>query len=177
MIPYFYNLKTQLLTTTEKAQVIDVAVKHRDEFISYVSKNGTTDGNQLWRGDDLYNLPCVSKLVSSCALVCVPVIIRHAPNSVVIKHVDDPNKRNTVLSIPLSPTVGYAPTGFFKKMEDTVPASISRFENMDACLLNTQEIHGLINRSSEDRLNLQLMFNDSFYTVVQLIVSGQLFLD
>lgn len=175
MIPYFYQLDTPILTQEEKHDLIELASLHNNDFKSYVSANGVVDGNQIWRDVDLYEKAFIKRLVENCSLPCVPVLVRHQPGAKVLKHIDDPNKRNTVLSMPLTPKEEYSPTYFFSNQQDSRPVAIARFTNLNACLLNTQQVHGLINQSSQIRINLQLMFNDSFDEVHRLIIDKQLF--
>lgn len=176
MNDYFYQLDFHIFSDSEKDELIEVAVNHFDDFRSYTTSTGFHDGNYFWRGEDLYNKQFVKDLVSSCRLECVPVLIKHNPRSTVYKHVDDPNKRNTVLSVPLKPKKDYPFTYFFETRESERPAGIAEFLDMKPCLLNTQKVHGLINTSKELRINFQLMFNDSFEVVRNLLIENKLFL-
>jgi hypothetical protein len=148
---------------------------HSNDFRVYIARTGIPDGNQSWRDTDLYEKPFIKRLTENCNLPCIPVFIRHQPGSTVFKHTDEPNKRNTVLSIPLTPKVNYPPTYFFVSREDTEPAAVARFPNLNACLLNTQKVHALINTADELRINFQLSFNDSFDVVREMIINKTLF--
>lgn len=172
---YCYQLDIPVLSAEEKFSLIEVAASHRDEFISYVPASKEPDGNQLWRGDDLYVVPCVKRLVDSCNLETIPVFVRHQPKVSVYKHTDDYKIRRTVLSIPLTPTVNYPPTYFFETRKHETPAAIASYENLNACLLNTQEVHGLINTSTQVRINFQLCFKEDFAEVRDMIIAGTLF--
>jgi hypothetical protein len=175
MNSYFYQLDIPILTESEKDKLVELATFHNDDFKAYVSVRNVIDGNETWRDTDLYELPFIKRLTENCTLPCIPVFVRHQPAAKVIKHTDDPNKRNTVLSIPLTPKVGYSPTYFFTSREETKPAAIATFPNLNACLLNTQEVHGLINTSSDMRINFQLAFNESFELVREMIINKTLF--
>ena len=175
MNSYFYQLDTPILTEFERDKLVELTTIHNDDFKAYVSVRNVVDGNETWRDTDLYELSFIKQLTENCTLPCIPVIIRHQPNAKVIKHTDDPNKRNTVLSIPLTPKVGYPPTYFFTSREETKPAAVARFINLNACLLNTQQVHGLINTSPTLRINFQLAFNEPFEQVRDLIINKTLF--
>lgn len=172
---YFYQLNTPILTDDEKLELVEVAIDHREDFVSYVPSSNEPDGNQLWRGDDLYIVPCVKRLVDSCILKTIPIFVRHQPKVSVYKHTDDYEIRRTVLSIPLTPKLNYPPTYFFESRKHEKPIAIARFENLNACLLNTQEVHGLINTSNQIRINFQLCFKEDFQQVKELIINNQLF--
>jgi len=173
---YFYQLETPILHQAEKDELIALALSHDNDFKSYVAmSSGITDGNQLWRDVDLYEKPFVKRLTDNCNIPCFPVFVRHQPNVRVIKHTDDPNKRNTVLSMPLTPKVNYPPTYFFVSREEPKPIAIARFPELNACLLNTQEVHALINTADELRINFQLCFNDTFEVVREMIINKTLF--
>jgi hypothetical protein len=175
MVPYFFDLQTSLFSDNEKEQILEVADKNKNQFISYVSRFGYKDGNELWKGDDLSSLPCVKKYLDLCNIEVFAMFVRHSPGASVIKHTDEPNKRNCVISTPIRPLVNYSPTYYYISRESTEPVAIATFTNLNSCLLNTQEVHALTNTSNESRLNIQLAFNDSFDTVLNLIKQNKLF--
>lgn len=175
MNSYFYQLDSPILNEEEKDVLIKLAISHNDDFKSYVSLRNVVDGNETWRDTDLYELPFINRLTENCTLSCIPVFVRHQPGVKVLKHTDDPNKRNTVLSMPLTPNTNYPPTYFFNSREETHPVAVARFTNLNACLLNTQQVHGLINTSTDLRINFQLAFNESFEQVRDMIINKTLF--
>jgi hypothetical protein len=175
MYPYFYELSISYFSEDEKYEIIEVSKKNEDLFIRYKSIQGVLDGNELWKGEELSSLPCVNKYLKACTIECFPMFVRHSPGAIVIKHVDEPNKRDCVIAVPLLPKSGYAPTAYFNSREEAEPVAIARFPNLTPCLLNTQQVHGLINRSNETRLNFQFAFNKSFDHVKNLIEENKLF--
>jgi hypothetical protein len=172
---YFYQLEIPILLDTEKDELISLALANDNDFKSYIPVKGVPDGNQVWRGNALYEKHFIKRLVDNCNLPCMPLFVRHQPGVKVFKHVDEPNKRNTVLSFPLTPKVNYPPTYFFVSREETTPIAIARFPLLNACLLNTQEVHALVNTSEEVRINFQICFNDSFEVVREMIIKKTLF--
>lgn len=164
-----------ILSKEEKDTLVKLAIFHNDDFKAYVSVRNVVDGNETWRDTDLYELPFIKRLTENCTLSCIPVFVRHQPGAKVFKHTDDPNKRNTVLSIPLTPVIEYPPTYFFTSREETKPVAVAKFTNLNACLLNTQQVHGLINTSTDLRINFQLAFNESFEQVRDIIINKTLF--
>jgi hypothetical protein len=173
---YFYQLDTPILKEEEKDELVELTLLHKNNFKAYASmKTGTIDGNQSWRYYNLFGKSFITRLTENCNLSCIPLFIRHQPGVEVIRHIDDPNNRNTVLSIPLTPKVGYPPTYFFASREETDPVEIASFPNLNACLLNTQKLHSLVNTATTLRINFQLCFNEPFDQVRKMIINKTLF--
>ena len=170
---YFFDLGTTLLTEEEKKSVINLAEKNLTNFIPYQSMaDGAVDGNEFLPANFLLSSKEVWKLLKNCKIQCFPMIIKHAPGTEVLRHIDDPNKRNTVISIPLCP-VDYSPTYFWESISSTEPKATATFPNMNACLLNTQAIHNLVNQSKTVRLNLQLCFKEPFVQIKNKILNKE----
>jgi len=175
MNKYFYQLDIPILKDHEKDDLIELALLHNAHFKPYVSALGIADENQTWRSTALYERSFVKRLKNNCNLSCIPVLLRHQPGAEVFKHVDDPNRRNSVLSIPLTPKIDYPPTYFFRSHIDIDPIAVAEFPNLNACLLNTQKVHSLINNSNGLRINFQLAFNEPFEQVREMIMNNTLF--
>jgi len=175
MIPYFYNFETSLFSLEEKDQILDIANKNKEKFINYVSRFNYKDGNELWKGDELSNLPCVKKYLDSCNIEVFAMFVRHSPGVNVIKHTDEANKRNCVISTPIRPLSNYPSTYYYNNRESLTPVAVATFPNLNSCLLNTQEVHALTNCTTETRLNIQFAFNDPFDVVLNLIKTDKLF--
>jgi hypothetical protein len=175
MIPYFYDLEFSLFSSEEKEKILEVANKNKNNFINYVAKSGYKDGNELWKGDELSNLPFVRKYLDSCSIDVFAMFVRHSPRVTVVKHTDEPNKRNCVIATPIRPLIDYSPTYYYTSRESSDPIAVATFPKLNSCLLNTQEVHALTNTSDETRINIQLAFNDSFDVVLNLIKQKKLF--
>lgn len=175
MIPYFFDLGFSIFSHEEKEEILEVANVNRKKFISYISKQGVKDGNELWKGDDLSRLPCIKKYLDSCNIEIFAMLVMHLPGVSIVKHIDEPNRRNCAISTPIRPFLNYPPTYYFSSRESTTPVAVATFPKMNSCLLNTQEFHSLKNTSTDFRLNVQLAFNDPFEVVVDLIKNKKLF--
>ena len=191
MIPYFYKLQSTLISEELGDKVVKIALDNLDKFVSYKGqKTGKEDNNNYYFGPLLSQEPEIQRLVDSCTLECFPIIMLHRPNITVIKHVDNPNRRNTVLSIPLFPKGGYSPTWFwkpkepfekwslFEKLEEIeleLVATVEFTDNMPV-LLNTQKVHSLDNLTDSFRVQIQLCFSDSFEAVYEKLRTNTLFL-
>lgn len=183
MEPYFYKLKKDIFSKDLKDFVVDRSLNNIKKFVAYVSKeNKCRDGNNFYFGNMITGHPEIIKVVNSCKLKCYPVVFLHNPNTQVIKHVDDPNKRNCVLITPLYPTENYSPTWFWEKKGTSVDwqknelplLATCDFADMMPAFLNTQMVHSLETFDSF-RLNLQLCFNEPFEKVVDLYKQNILF--
>ena len=114
MTPYFYNIEKQLFSSELLNELESFVLSKLDSFLSYQLGNGKTDGNNYYYAEDLKAIPEIKSFIKNCHLECFPMIVLHKPNGKVIKHVDDPNKRNTVIITPIHPAVGYASTKFWQ---------------------------------------------------------------
>jgi hypothetical protein len=180
MLPYFYQFKDHILNEEDCESLRKLADANVRKFWDYYSDGANIrDGNGIlgpkkmegWH--DLVT-PGVKKLVGKVALTTYPAFIRHAPGTKVITHVDDVvNKRMTVLSIPLWPTVDYPPT-YFRNEKLGPAAATATFIDMKPCLLNTRIWHDLENTSSVHRLNFQLCFDEPIRVVAKMIEDGTL---
>ncbi len=184
MSPYFYKLTKSVISNTLKEKIIKISTEHLDEFTSYKGqRTGKPDGNHYFFGKLLNEEPEIASLVSSSTLPCFPLIMLHYPNTKVLRHVDNPNKRNCVLLTPVFPTVNYTPTWFWNpkgpfegwEEEDLTPVATCEFENMNSVLLNTQLPHSLETTDSF-RMNFQLCFEASFENVYERLTQQTLFL-
>jgi hypothetical protein len=183
MEPYFYKIEKDILTTELKDFIVEKSLDNKNRFIPYRSRaHKYVDGNNFYFGSLITQHPEIIKVVASCSIKCYPVILLHKPNTRVIKHVDDPNKRNCVLSIPLYPKENYSPTWFWEKEGSSIDwkdkplklLATCNFANMQPAFLNTQIVHSLDTFDSY-RLNFQLCFNDPFEKVVELYKQNKLF--
>jgi hypothetical protein len=183
MEPYFYKLKQDIVSKDLKDYIIDFTFNNLDKFISYKGKKvNYEDGNNFYLGSALQDSKEINKIIQSCSLDCFPVIMLHKPNTKVIKHIDDPNRRNCVLSIPLYPRLSYPPTWFWKEegnfvewqFKDSELLATCNFDDMFPAFLNTQEIHSLKTLDSY-RINLQFCFTEPFEIVVEKYKKNKLF--
>lgn len=183
MEPYFYKLSVSLLSDKLKEKIINISKENLKDFLSYKGqRTGKEDGNNFYFGKLLNEEPEIDQLIRTCSLECFPIIMLHYPNTKVIRHIDNPNKRNCVLITPVFPIEDYAPTWFwepvgaFDTWEDQKlsPAATCDFVDQSSVLLNTQKTHSLESKDSF-RINFQLCFEDSFETVVSRIKNKTLF--
>jgi hypothetical protein len=177
MLPYYLDLNKRIISDELSNTLLEIANRHIDDFIEYKGQNnGELDGNSSlssFRRPDLFNHFEILKIKKSCILKFYPVFIMHKPNTVVKRHKDDPNHRNSVIITPLFPKANYVPTRFWEE-DKNEPVAICRFENFNSALLNTQMQHDLENIDSY-RINLQFCFDESFDVVADLYLTGKLF--
>ncbi len=179
MIPYFFETANRIISQDLSEKLIEISFNNLEKFISYKSKltPGLVDGNNFLYGPLLDSLDEIKKITNSCSLSCFPMIIMHKPMVKVIKHRDDPNKRNTVLSTPLFPNKEYVSTNFWEKDQNgvaTLLAAVCVFTNNNSVFLNTNKIHNLENNDNY-RLNLQFCFDEPFEHVTELYKENKLF--
>jgi len=172
MTPYFYNIEKQLFSSELLNELESFVLSKLDSFLSYQLGNGKTDGNNYYYADDLIAIPEIKSFIKNCHLECFPMIVVHKPNVEVTKHVDSPNKRNTVIITPIHPAVGYSSTKFW---QDDKCVAVCEFNIGSAIFFNTQKTHSLTNNSNEYRFNLQLCFDEDFETVLKLYHNNMLF--
>ena len=184
MRPYFYKLSHSLISDTLKEKIIKLSNEQLGDFISYTGqRTGKADGNHFYFGKLLNEDPDIISLISSCTLTCFPIIMLHYPNTKVLRHIDNPNKRNCVLLTPVFPKEDYTPTWFWNPTgefdtwedQDLEPAATCNFENQNSVLLNTQQPHSLTSNDSF-RINFQLCFERSFDDVYEKLRQNTLFL-
>lgn len=178
MTPYFYKFDKPLFTDNLILKVKEFVENKLDKFIAYGQHGrhqGHDDGNNYYYAKDLKEIPEIKSFIKNCHLDCYPMIVLHKPKSEVIKHIDDANKRNTVIITPIHPDVGYASTYFWNSKTDTDSVAICDFTKGCPVLFNTQKIHSLINSTNEYRFNLQLCFNEDFEKVLKLYHNNMLF--
>ena len=172
MTPYFYNIEKQLFSSELLNELESFVLSKLDSFLSYQLGDGKTDGNNYYYADDLIAIPEIKSFIKNCHLECFPMIVVHKPNVEVTKHVDSPNKRNTVIITPIHPAVGYSSTKFW---QDDKCVAVCEFNIGSAIFFNTQKTHSLTNNSNEYRFNLQLCFDEDFETVLKLYHNNMLF--
>ena len=171
MTPYFYNIEKQLFSSELLNELESFVLSKLDSFLSYQLGDGKTDGNNYYYAEDLKAIPEIKSFIKNCYLDCFPMIVLHKPNGKVIKHVDDPNKRNTVIITPIYPAKEYTSTKFW---QDDNCVAVCEFNKGGSTFFNTQKTHSLTN-SNEYRFNLQLCFNEDFETVLKLYNNNMLF--
>jgi hypothetical protein len=174
MTPYFYKFDKPLFTDNLILQVKELVENKLDKFIAYESDE-EKDGNNYYYAKDLKEISEIKSFIKNCHLDCFPMIVLHKPNSEVIKHIDDANKRNTLIITPIHPDAGYTSTYFWNSKTDTDPVAICDFAKGCPVLFNTQKMHSLVNNTNEHRFNLQLCFNEDFETVLNLHRHNMLF--
>lgn len=172
MIPYFYNIDKQLFSSALINELETFVMNKLDSFVEYQGDDGEIDGNNYHYSKELKDIPEIKSLIKRCSLECFPMIVLHKPNSEVIKHVDDPYKRNTVIITPIHPAKDYPSTKFWK---DDKCVAICDFNKGSSIFFNTQQIHSLTNNTNEYRFNLQICFDEDFETVIKLYQLGMLF--
>lgn len=174
MLPYFLHLDKELITEETKQKLLDLSLSNVSNFISYkTQKNNVDDGNHVLKPSYYDNLSEVKTLLESCALKCFPIGMMHKPHSDVPKHTDDPNKRNTIIIIPLQPKENFPPTFFWANEHDEVPVATCDFGPHGA-IFNTQIFHSLV-AGPDIRVNFQLCFDEPFDFVADLYKQGRLF--
>lgn len=172
MIPYFYNLEKQIFSDS-LIDELEVFVKQNlYSFIEYQGDDGEIDGNNYYYSKELKEIPEIKSFIKTCSLECFPMIVLHKPNSRVIKHIDDPYKRNTLIITPIHPRTDYPPTYFWS---DDRLAATCEFSKGSPVLFNTQMTHSLNNDSDEYRFNLQICFDENIETVLKLYQLNMLF--
>lgn len=180
MIPYFYTIKEDLFDDSFKNSLITESMSTLDQFVGYASiLTREPDGNNF---KHIRNNTIITEFVKTINLDCFAVMIMHKPNTVLRKHVDDPNRRNCVLSIPLYPKKEYPATLFYQRddkfhdrpSKDSKVVATCHFHNMKPTFLNTTQVHNLTTKDSV-RLNLQFCFNEKFENVVELYKTNNFF--
>jgi hypothetical protein len=183
MIPYFFPTNEHFLSYNCKNNLIDESFERIDDFVSYVGQGASRDTGINFLRDQIVEHQEIKDLVNSCSLKCYPVVLMVLPHTKLSRHVDDPNKRNCVLSIPLYPTANFPPMWFWKPEGITLQdwqtnnlelLATCNFENMTAAFLNTQQVHS-VHTFDDYRFNFQLCFNDSFEIVVDKYQQKNLF--
>lgn len=175
MIPYFYNLNKKLFSDSLINEIERFVLNKLESFVEYQGDDGEIDGNNYYYSKDLKEIHEIKSFIKNCSLECFPMIVLHKPNSKVIKHKDDPYKRNTVIITPIHPDTEYASTHFWNDFQDVNPAATCNFTKGISTLFNTQKIHSLTNNTNEYRFNLQICFDENFDTVLKLYQLGMLF--
>ena len=99
MTPYFYNIEKQLFSSELINKLESFVLSKLDSFVTYRGDDGEIDGNNYYYSKELKEIPEIKSFIKNCHLECFPMIVLHKPNSEVIKHVDDPYKRNTIIII------------------------------------------------------------------------------
>ena len=174
MLPYFLNLDKELITEETKQKLLDLSISNIDNFISYrTQKSNAVDGNTFLKPSYFDSIPELKQLINSCTLPCTALGMLHKPHTSVIKHTDDPNKRNTVIIIPLQPKENFPPTFFWTNESDDTPVATCNFGPHGA-IFNTQIFHSLV-AGPDTRVNFQLCFNEPFAFIVDLYQQGRLF--
>ena len=172
MTPYFYNIEKQLFSSELINKLESFVLSKLDSFVTYRGDDGEIDGNNYYYSKELKEIPEIKSFIKNCHLECFPMIVLHKPNSEVIKHVDDPYKRNTIIITPIHPAKEYTSTKFW---QDNKCVAVCEFNKGSSTFFNTQKTHSLTNNSSEYRFNLQLCFNEDFETVLKLYHNNMLF--
>ena len=174
MKPYYLNLNKRLISDSFSTKLVEIAESNINSFESYVSKvYNEPDGIEYLNNNKIAYYPEIAKLKKICRLDFSPVLIMQKPNTVIRPHVDDGNKRSSLLITPLMPRINYVPTLFWDRNTKTHVATCE-FPNFNTALINTKELHGLTNINVH-RINLQFCFNESFETVANLYETGELF--
>lgn len=171
MAPYYFDLGRRLINNVLAAELTQMARQYRSEFIEYKTfATGRSDGNNFLTGRRLTSIPAVQNLVAAVTRPCQPVLMLHPAGTVVQRHVDDANSRNSVLITPLWPTNDFPPTRFY--LEHALVAEC-HYPNGNTCLINTQICHDVA-VSDRPRLNLQLGFNEDFDEILALLQKDRL---
>ncbi len=174
----YYYLKTLKLDRTELLELLTFAEAqdHKSQFKKYTSIAGKRDGNEIMAAYvPLKELAVVKRLSSLFVLESYPLMLRHLPNVAVDKHIDDQNKRNSVVFFPIAPIIDFSPTLFWDLAADEEPCEVVSYPNMCPCLINTQKIHSVYNQSLQTRYSLQICFDENFSVVKKLAENGELF--
>lgn len=171
MAPYYHDLGRRLISAELTATLTDLARQCRREFVEYkTAAGGRSDGNNFLAGARLAALPAVEDLVSAMTRPCQPVLMLHPAGTVVMRHVDDANGRNSVLITPLWPVEDFPPTRFYV---ESALAAECHYPSGNTCLINTQICHDVA-VSDKPRLNFQLGFNEPFEKILGLLQEDRL---
>lgn len=175
MIPYFYKLDKPVFSQETVKGVSDFVLANLDKFQAYYYDDGKTpDGNNFYAYQALLDFPEIHNFRENSVLKCFPMVVLHKPNTSVIRHTDDPNKRNTVILTSIFPEADYAPTFFWKNSTDDEPVATLKINSGDSVIFNTQQFHSLVNVDTY-RFNLQMCFDEDFDTVLKLYQTDNLF--
>lgn len=175
MKPYFFDLNTRLFSEELLSEIKELVDNNLDFFVEYkFGEDDQTDGNNYYYQNKLNDVNELQTIIKKCSLKCFPMIVLHKPNSQVIKHIDDPYERNTVIITPVHPKDDYSPTHFWNNDETEIVATCN-FKQGQSMLFNTQKMHSLNNDSDEYRYNLQICFDEDFETVLKLYQENKLF--
>jgi hypothetical protein len=99
----------------------------------------------------------------------------HKPRRIVKNHIDEANKRKTVLITPIHPSDGYVPAYYYNSQTDTEPVAACYYSRGQAVLFNTQKWHSVNNTTDEYRFNLQICFDVDFEIMLDLYQNNKFF--
>ena len=171
----YHDLPEPLLNAETMQLLTEWASVNAAKFVAYKGQgSGLPDGNN-YLADGMKHVPGVQTLMRRFTLMSWPIIMMHRPRTAVHRHVDDKNRRNSVIIQPLYPVgKGYSGTYFWDSMEAEEPIGFADFSDGLPKIVDTQVHHSLINDSDEPRFNFQICFDEPFEVVKQLYLEGKL---
>lgn len=173
MLPYFYKLEKKLVSEELLQTFRNIALKNIDQFTTHIDDNGNSDGNNYLYHEDLQNFPEINQLRKRSNIDFYIILYMHKPNSVVVKHRDNPKYRKTNIIHPLLPLEEYASTMFYESYEHQTPI-ICEYKNDLPVILNLSKFHS-VNNNNNYRINLQFSFKEDFDTLVNLYKDQKIF--
>ncbi len=187
MYPYVEYFDPEEIGYTDlmKQELLGVAkqVDAEGRYRQYVSLGGYTNqleyfGLQKHTGigaDDFEITQRMRSLIQPQHKVEAAIYVKFAPRARIAPHVDDHLERSTCLTFPLAPEPpDFAPTLYFKSMDDIVkPCYIEEWENRPGAL-NTREVHAVFN-NEHLRYSFQLCFRIPLKEFVELHRRGEMF--
>lgn len=174
MLPYFYKLKTRLISDELSTYLTSISLDNIDKFTAHITESGEYDGNNYLYSERLQNISEIKTLKEKCYLDFYCILYMHLPNTSVVIHKDNPKYRKSNIIHPLYPLENYSPTQFYEDSHNII--STCNFDDRLPVILNLNKLHSLKNNESY-RINLQFSFAEDFETVVNLYKENKLFKD
>jgi hypothetical protein len=164
MKPYYINLQ-EIFTQNQKTEMVEYINNNIDKMVAYTPESyaGETDNNNyiiieesVWKQ--------WTKSFKVQPEYCV--MMMQEPGSEVVIHTDDQNKRNAVLSQPLSDGMNETPCLFWETND------YQKFWIADGCfysgpvILNTQMLHS-VPKVKNKRIAFQACYEKPFEEVIE----------
>jgi hypothetical protein len=176
MMPYFFEFNRHLLSDSAKQYFVDHSLKNLDTFTkSKVIDTDVYDKHNYITGPILKNHEEFGRLLESFAIKpAYSIVMMHHPHTVIPRHYDKKYGRDTILSIPLYPAVGYSKLEFWTDRETPTPCATILYEKMLPVVFNTTELHTLVLGDSV-RLNIQICFAEPIQQIYDAHTGNTLF--
>lgn len=162
MRPYFESF--EIFSRDEIQEIENLCVSYISQFFEYTTNRGNKDGNRICIPEQKPFLKYLNKF----SFDCHAMFMHHKPDVQVIRHVDDPNKRNCVLITPLYNNSKISPCYFYENDHVETPTATCHYEYGKSTLINTQQYHDLKNNENE-RYSFHVCFENDFDEVVKTL--------